>query len=372
MTIDVEAEVLLVVVGAGASYDCLGEVWQGSRQITVRPDVVRTASDVRPPLTKDLARPCLLYNELALRYPAARPLIDEIRERLGEKGDATLTLEQALAEYQARRASDPAIGKHLMAMRFYLRDLIAEATKAACCADMSGGLTNYQTLVRRCRRWAMGDDRHVCFVSFNYDTLLDQACQDVWGLRIKDLDSYTADAKCSLLKPHGSIAWAWQLEDARVGSFGSDRAKFAIERGEPEDTNGLRPLSATPDDMLGPVQIPALALPMAGKSGFVWPSDQEAHFRSLQSHVRRVLTIGWRGAEPHFTELLRDKIMARARINLVHGGPHNDQDVRYEKGELAYSISNTTDLQVFGNGFTHYLGSTALDRLLEPIAWPGP
>lgn len=371
MTVACGAEVLLVIVGAGASYDCLGdEVW-ADRQIAVRPGVRRPAWEVRPPLTKDLIRSSRFNNELALKYSPARPLIDELRHRMSGSGDMTPTLEQALAEYQARRVADPAIKRHLVAMRFYLRDLMSEATDAACCADVSGGLTNYQTLVRRCRQWAIAGDRHVCFVSFNYDTLLDQACQDVWGLKINLLDTYVEDPKCSLLKPHGSIAWGWQPFGERTLP-GEQRAQLAISKGEPDDTEGLRPRTFLSDDLMGPLQIPALALPMAGKSTFVWPPDQDAHFRSLQGHVRRVLTIGWRGAEPHFTELLRDKIMGGARIQFVHGGRYNAEDAMCEQTALEYSLGYTTDLNVFSNGFDRYMRSTALETLLAPVEWPMP
>lgn len=147
---------LLVIVGAGVSHDSLlGS--QASR-----------FDEFVPPLTKDLARATPESIRLSKRYRECAPILAELRTRLmatsstGSDQPST-TLEEALAQY-ASRADDPNVPRHVMAMRFYLRDLIVASTDFVISED--GEATNYTELVRRCFQWAASRHSHVCFVSF--------------------------------------------------------------------------------------------------------------------------------------------------------------------------------------------------------------
>lgn len=218
--------VLLVIVGAGASYDCLPDDQLRHSDTQTERLVRRPATAVRPPLTKDLVERGAFSNELVVRYPQCRPVVDELRRRLRQPSTdgldsaealpvlqswASLTLEQALHDYEQQAVNDPAVHSHITAFRFYLRDLLWASTDYMLSADITGGVTNSTSLVRELRRWAMSMNRHVCIVSFNYDLLLDQACHDHWGLNPFNLDTYVSDPYTTLMKPHGSVQWAWHL-----------------------------------------------------------------------------------------------------------------------------------------------------------------
>lgn len=382
-------EVLLVIIGAGASYDCIpiNEAYAREQRPAAPCAEPRPFLQMRPPLTKDLASPTVFYNELASRYPACRPVLSELRRRLGPAtGTAqAITLEEALADYAAGREVDPLVGRHLAAIRFYLRDLLWESTEAMLSPVLTGGVTNYTELVRRCYRWARSTDGHVCFINFNYDFLLEQACADHGWLVIDDMGTYTADRHASVLKPHGSVRWVWVA--APSGTW-TDRAQVdqgSIESGEPVDPGALH-LTTVADPSYRPSQAvmdtdrrwPALALPMRGKTGFVWPAEQRARLDSLQGRVRRLLTVGWRALEPHFTPLLQPLVMSRSRAVTVMGGPFGEEDAIGTRDELQLADPaqrRSIDYQLTGTGFSRFLDGDGdrLDWLLEePIDWPPP
>jgi hypothetical protein len=103
-----------------------------------------------------------------------------------------------------------------------------------------------------------------------------------------------------------------------------------ISAGEPEDliTPNSLVASAVPMDAwynnqrVGHACIPALALPLVNKAAFVWPEEQDRFFREelLNGCFKRVLLVGWRAAEGHFTALLPRLVPPTAKMLIVTGG----------------------------------------------------
>ncbi len=252
VTTEGDGDVLLVVLGAGASFDCVLPsplVKSGRREL--RPagsaeDLEQLEYwDCRPPLTKDLVKPGPLVNRMIARYPACRPVIDDLRQRLGSPhGELELTLERALRDYQSQAERDPVLERHMLATRFFLRDYLWACTKYMISDDLTGGVTNYDTLVRLVYRWAFDTHSHVCFVDFNYDLLLEEACQSHWRFDGRDPDSYVGHPRVSIVKPHGSIQWSFPLLGNILSAPGPPATLFAIdharERGVAENRDGHR------------------------------------------------------------------------------------------------------------------------------------
>jgi len=353
--------VLLVIVGAGASYDCLPERELDRTTINGPGLPPRSACDVRPPLTKDLVQAGEFYNKLVVRYPQCRPVVDDLRRRLRTTQQRSLTL----------------IRSHITAMCFYLRDLLWASTDYMLSADLTGGVTNYTTLVRRLRQWATSMNRHVCFVSFNYDLLLDYACRDDWGLNPLNLASYVSDPYTTLIKPHGSVHWAWPLasQSGTVGSADADAAAIAagspvVPPGTPirvDTTPGHRPSRL----VNCPVTVPALAFPMPAKteSDLVWPPEQQTFVDALQGRVRRLLIIGWRAAEPEFVGRLQQIVMCPARVLIASGGPSAKDDAQETSDNLKL-LDRAEDRT--HDGFSGLFDDQGLAWLLEDIQWPRP
>lgn len=224
--------------------------------------------------------------------------------------------------------------------------------------------------------WATANRSHVCFVSFNYDTLLDQACADYWGLDLEDLDSYVADDHASLLKPHGSVRWAWRLADEPNLDGTRAAANHRIGEGEPDEPWGFLLVTGQhpdhrPAPAPTPADLPALALPIAGKADFVWPPEHRAFFDQLATRVRRLLTVGWRAAEPHFVSVLDPLVMSDHRALLVSGGPNADGDVAEVVMNLG-ALGKRLNWSKATDGFRGVASNPQLEWLLQPVTWKTP
>ncbi len=145
-------------------------------------------------------------------------------------------------------------------------------------------------------------------MTFNYDTLLEAACGDVFGFVPTNIHSYISRSDLQVFKPHGSINWVRavagdldisptasqsQIEHALIG-LGK---KLVLRPGQ-------HLVSSTDSGRLeGHFTYPAIALPVETKNDFEFP---EAHLKKLRSvipEVTRILMVGWRGTEEHFLKL---------------------------------------------------------------------
>lgn len=312
---------LLVLLGAGASYDSL--------------NVAPPHGPDRPPLTRTLATGGVLAHQLSERYNQAQPVLGELQDRMTRAGDPTgkssiETLESVLEEYLHRRVYDGNVPRHIAALRYYLRDLLWESAQSVL--GHAGGQTNYTRLVRRVYQWAARTHEYACFVSFNYDHLLETACAVHFGFDVTKPDAYTSNELVSVLKPHGSVLWAWDYPE-KPNARNTDLIQRAIESGEPEKLENFNlvmrrsPVSWTFRNLQDEWRTyPALALPILGKSNLVWPPDQDELFRTRipNGSFGNVLVIGWRAAEPHFNVLLDRLIVNGARLLVVTAGNNEE------------------------------------------------
>jgi hypothetical protein len=324
----VDRDTLLVVVGAGASFACLPDDVVGNVSSEGLPELPWPA--VRPPLTQTLVGPGPLQDEVLARYSSAKPLVAELRSALAEAGDSVLSFEALLAEYERSAATNPARDRHLVALRFYLRDLLWACTDYATQPRPGSGLTRYHRMVNELQDWAVRNDRHVCFVNFNYDLILERACADDFGLDPDSLDDYLANPHVSVTKPHGSVNWAWRL--GGQPSYDPDADVIAHAGPEVLVRRGTLHVDPIPPHARGPRglrdrTVPALALPVTDKNTFVWPAAQHAFVaEGLHGRVRGVITLGWRGLEPHFLALLPPLVRSGARMLLVMGGTQGERN----------------------------------------------
>ena len=239
---DTTPERMLVILGTGASHDCLPFVNDDSQVAVSGLGTVRLA-EVRPPVTQQLVQPRLLTNWFANRWDWARPLVDRLQRVLGaalngDESATVVTLEDALTSYQASCGSVPDRQRHLLAFRFFLRDVFALCTDAVHSASLTGGVTNHVALLSAAMDWCgRKPSRSVVFISFNYDIILEQAMAAQWGFDALQLSDYLRHPQVQLLKPHGSIVWNWPLHGARpltseddTDSFGRASIELALSQ----------------------------------------------------------------------------------------------------------------------------------------------
>ena len=372
-------ECLLVVLGAGASYDCLrdyplnaymdGEDAVRWDEITSTPAPAYGAGPrhglaaVRFPLTSQLADANPFRNRLLRRYPGAGVVVSHLKDAL-QYNHVTDSLETALRAMQEESDRDPQAESWLIQFAFYLRDLILECTSYMHSEDLGFNVTNYLHLARQLRNWQRSGDRarHVCYVTFNYDPLIDLALHAVYE---RDFASHdvTPQDDVSFLRPHGSALWQWTVLPAsgdpshatRHSGSAESRAQrvhqlltsdaWAVDRSA-ITTESLRHLVEGQETQLVP-GVPAMALPVDGKTSnfLVWPDSQRQHLSDLayKFDVTRMLTIGWRAAEPHLLPTLaRSVVTTGPRLMVVD----KDRDEELKIAKIIEHVMNASDVTV--------------------------
>ncbi len=234
-----------------------------------------------------------------------------------------------------------------------------------------GGITQYTRLVPRCYEWAAQNNSHVCFVSFNYDMLLETALVNHCPFNPAMPESYFSCDYASVLKPHGSVNWAWRhLGVGKRNSIAySEAATLGIDAGEPDDVMGELVMRQGLDNVIGEpggswVAYPAIALPTTDKAGCIWPEEQASFFDRFILRFDRVISIGWRAAEPHFTFLLAPLIRPDATVLIVTGGENAHDDS--EEVASHFTLGPSGALYQYTNGFGA-LGDEKWEPLLRPI-----
>jgi hypothetical protein len=321
---------LLVVLGAGASFDSIPE-----RHVV--------DGRWRPPLTKDLFR--TEFRGILSELPPAQAAAEAVLHASATAGEDPAAqaglLERQLAAMQELATTDRTRFRDLEGVRHYLQEVFRRCSEDWL--ESNGGITNQVWLVAEIESWRARERRHrVIYCTFNYDTILDQALASRFGWDPRDrpgLEGYVADQRFALLKLHGSYDWLQRTSlSARTGDWTDARHDLIALAGQYEvlDDYRLAPRggsrSAVKDrytanvgdyidsDASGQQRVwtPALALPMAGTKGFVCPGS---HLNVLDGAVpvlTGILAVGWRGAEQHFLDRLRS---VRSNVPFLLVGP---------------------------------------------------
>jgi hypothetical protein len=350
---------LTVILGAGASYDSIGAI--------PAPNVARTPQEGwdyqgRPPLASQLFG--VQFAGLLDDFPSMRVVYDEL-SRLGT-GEADPTIEETLEAFQkeAESGADAQRWRHMGAIRFYLRRAIG------MCANWSGnthGITNYTRLVGQVRRWADQSKprQSATFITFNYDTLLDDACYEV-GLRKQDLASYVGE-QFALAKFHGSVNWSDPIANA-AELFGGRLPPVAevIRRFAEVKTTGVVRLASgteintTEGDLAE--ALPGLAVPLVTKASAYCPEAQLGRMDDALADCEKLLVIGWRGAEDHFWRRVKRRADT-PQVLVVTGGP--DLGSRLGDGLENHVRIPRSRVTISGGGFSQFMAGTALHDFLS-------
>jgi hypothetical protein len=301
---------LMVILGAGASHD-----FEMGRRGGLR---------WRAPLTDGLVEESPSTTTLLNEIPgqAASGLVATLRrERRKTGGDS---LEKSLDKLVGTAST-----RELLGFRMFVQDYMERVSTLG--VEEVGTVTNHALLVRSIESWraAQGGSEQVAYVTFNYDTLLDQALSGVYGWSPIDsgedrgLQGYLrGDPRFLLFKLHGSSDWAEITFEQTTDALPLDRDTTGqvkgrllqlANRGAVATTGAIRMGSdrawrfewaqTTSDGQF--YTIPAISLPLGIKSAFGCPGGHVQFFDRVWPKVDRILTIGWKAAEPHFLERLK-------------------------------------------------------------------
>jgi hypothetical protein len=348
---------LTVIFGAGASFDSAPTYPSG----TAIPTGDQMNQYHRPPRANDLFQDRPIYAATMERFRECLPIVDRLRCLKGE------TLEAALQDLQAEADHYPRGLRQLAAVRYYLQMIIAQG--CAAWSSHTRGVTNYRRLLDQIERTHRPGEP-VCIVTFNYDTLLEEALID-FDFDIRDFWDYTQrHAFYRIFKVHGSVNWAHILKNKIESDNATDPEVVAREwirrAAELEFTDEyvLKPYNGQSIAVIGGrPAFPAIAIPVERGKTFECPPSQIEELKTLLPRTSKLLVIGWRATEEHFLELLKVHAKAGVRpanfhLRVVSGTQTDAEDAR---DRILRAIGRRTgdNYTINSEGFTAFMQGEA-------------
>jgi hypothetical protein len=274
----------MVVFGAGASYDSDPDRPPGTHAGGAYP-----GQPYRPPLASGLFSS--VYQEWVHLYAQSQGLMPRLRS-------AAPRVEQELERIRDESRTRTTLRRQLAAVKYYLHGVIQQSS-ANWYKQTDGGITNYVRLLQRIEAWRDANNEKVCFVTFNYDTLLERACTGAaLGIPLANIADYIKGPEYFIIRLHGSVDW---FIDARATSPSNGAHSFIEGAGVAEPSG---PVTAWPGwESTPPTGLfPAIAIPTQTKtdSDFICPPDHIELLNSALRSMTRLLIVGWRGLEQHF------------------------------------------------------------------------
>jgi hypothetical protein len=312
----------VVILGAGASYDSIHTFHSN--------DQAKEAMRWRPPLARELFDTRDEFLEILKHYDGAQAFASEII--------AGANLEQKMQEvkYTIDKTNDPRLKAQFINTTFYLHHLLFRVSLFYPTA----GSCNYEVLMRWAYSYCLNTGEDVCFITFNYDILLERAFEKII-LRpqtISSIDDYIAH-RVKIIKPHGSCNWVKKLTDisAHDGHEEPTIAKM-LYRNLDSHLNKKKQLEQSPKIRInnGPNMLrdtydesskayshyfPQISIPLIDKTDFLIPSSHRKVLEGSLTKAKDLLLIGWRGAEIKFQELLKKHVGQRpVKVTLIDPG----------------------------------------------------
>ena len=344
---------LLVVFGAGASYDSiLSRANLGS--------AVDPHQGSRPPLAKDLFTPHPVTISALERYFDVGALFAKLADGGGEVGvEAKLTeLWEHAQDYADRK-------RQFIALRYYLNQVIQQS-QGRWLSDGEAQLNHFTLFDDIKRLMPMGEN--ALLVTFNYDMLIEKSLAKVEH-HISGLDAFVGRKRFNLLKLHGSIDWLHETTLGGEQGVGYDHTG-AIAR-ILDNANGLE-MGATYftraqalHRATGFSLVPAIAVPMSVKRTFECPAAHLAFLESELPKVTHLLCIGWRGQEGHFLQLMRKHATKAITVAVVSENETNANATYESIASSGVRVVNFQRQHRFVGGFSRFIKESEGESFLR-------
>jgi hypothetical protein len=333
---------LLVILGAGASFDSIGE-------LKIRADRVLRETEFRPPLADQLFAERDSFRDARARYRILGGLTETVTNAM-HRGAG---LEEALEAEVRRAPHDPRVRAEMLALRGYLRDVILRCLQEW--TALSGAATNHHWLFRHLSRWAHATSQLVAVATFNYDLFAEIALTAQAGITFTDVNTYGRiheGGRTGLFKLHGSVNWFREVSETNLTL---DEIVAAVMDGADIEEEGDIRMDADRGGI-----VPAIAVPVTTKSSYECPQTHLEHLRQLLPEVDLVLVIGWRATEQHFLSMLHE-LGKYVRTVLVVSGTEEgaNETVKHLSGILPGSrrtFVKTDDLYFDGHPVAGFSG----------------
>ena len=339
---------ILVIFGAGASYDSLP---------SLRPSSGDSQAS-RPPLADELFSNRPIFAKTLTDFPDCYPIVPYLQAA------PTGTVEHTLEILEQEAETDPKRKQQMAAIRYYLQNAIGECERKW--NGVTRGITNYLTLLDQLRLMRRPDEP-VCLVTFNYDRMIERVLPSVGVTIKKDISEYIAHDAFKLFKLHGSVDWGREIDTPEIKVEKRDTREVARELIQKADQLTIstryrlvdgRPIGASAD---GVALFPAIAVPVETKRQYECPDEHLECLRAYLPKITKVLLIGWRATEQHFLNLLRE--------SLTSGVPLYAVAADRQKAEEVLETIERADVRVAGRasegGFSDFIVSREAEEFLR-------
>lgn len=341
---------LLVVVGAGASYDSVPSRDPGRSDSPL--------PEVRPPLADQLFEPRPIFEDAQRLLPQVMQIAGSLLRR-----QSGMSVEDVLAEYAEQVDVYPHRATQLALVRFYLQAIIARCESAWCLNNQVA--TNMMTLIDRIEYFRGSRERPV-IVTFNYDRLIEDALVNR-GQSYTSMNDYIPNNGVPVIKLHGSVDWVRRIASANRFPWSSapgwtlatEIANHILSLPAP---GPIERMVGIPSSLVeGFLAMPAIAIPVKEKSEFECPDSHVEFLRGLVKEIKTILTVGWRGGERHFLKLLRDSGLKKFDAMCVAAGTRAAEETVQNLQLMGVPF----DVDTYNNGFTQFLAERKADDILD-------
>ncbi len=346
----------MFVFGAGASNNCLF----GPRKKQ------QYDSMMRPPLGNNIFDEC--FDEILNKYKGAS-LTNPIFEANNRDIEGCLEDEWR----RTRNSYNPTVTKRHINLQFYLQALFVWISSDVTRKHTRNNL--YSLFANKLQAFLSENDERIAITSFNYDTILDNFLEDIFGNQfnqISDYIDYTYN-QVLLFKPHGSCNWGWPVTNRKgldstntplhetiynkniepselyfkiLGDFNEMVYKYAWGSEASMNKNRLGRYTINKNKIelnkqpLGGTHFPALLMPYRDKDEFVMPYIHQSAMQNYMSNMEELYLIGWKGNEELFNRLLSIKANRLQKIVIVN-------PLEVTKKEVSQNLDKHLDLKKY-------------------------
>jgi hypothetical protein len=369
---------LLIITGAGASYDVINEEIISSE--------ASGTSSYRPPLTKNIFYPPLPdarevgspdeesgYILTCLReHPLAYQAGYEFHNLFG-KNNAEANLEKFLSELKS--SNKFIIKSQFWAIPLYLYDLFFKISTGYL--PTSYGLpSNYKSLIDKI---SQSNYNQIIWLNLNYDLLADYAIKISTNNELKDLNDYmelqTQDGlKIKYTKPHGSVDWFKKIsdpdirwEDIKLGrlptGFESRLSKEIYKEGSFPETQAFTTSKGEMTFSFPEGWYPAITAPI-GEYDFVY----QRHVKDIVPDLKKtdaILCIGFGALDKDILELIKKEMPEIKKLQIVNGPRAEGEHAHQRIINHCYNVTLNHIEAVFEGGFTQFVKKGLEDWLRQ-------
>ncbi|MGA9762632.1 MAG: hypothetical protein WBQ14_09430 [Gaiellaceae bacterium] len=352
---------LVVILGAGASFDCTSSA------------IGEKNDGLRPPLVKDLFSSTQSFAAILNEYPLAEMAAAEIRVTLANE---SVALEDYLRT-RLRDADDRYARLRYRQVPTYLQQLFYEISRPAEGRQGVAGYTrqpdNYDALLNE----TLALER-VLFVTLNYDTILDQRLGQYEG-GLFSLDSYvTAHRNWALFKLHGSVNWGREVYGLPIptpppSSIGTNEYLRLLQQVQNLDLGKISfrlggISDSRYDQRSGSLYYPALSAPLGAEDELSCPAD---HVSTLKQQLHdlgelNVLVIGYSGLDKEMLRLLPESAHGLKTL-LVANGNSGASALAADTFSNLWSLGGFSEDSVFGGTFSELISTGRLHEFVAKL-----